>query len=304
MTPLRWLRSHVPAEARPALGAIHRLLDEHLTTDRWFIEREYKRVFGRPPDLVHPRTFNEKIQWRKLYDRQPIHKTMTDKIAVRDYVASRVGERYLVPSLGVYERPEEVPWEELPAPYVVKASPGCGWNLFVHDPAEADFSEMNRTLRGWLKTDFYRHAREWAYKDVPRRILIERFIGIERRPFDDFKFFCFDGVPQVGYRLVDRYGNYTQTWYDANWMPLPFHGKRPAAAPTPAPPALPEMLDVARRLSDGVDFVRVDLYHIDGRVYCGEMTLYPCGGFEVYSTPDADAWLGAFWNLQTSTRTP
>jgi hypothetical protein len=142
------------------------------------------------------------VQWRKLYDRRPIHQVVSDKVAARDYIASRVGTDYLVPMLGVYEKPELIPWAELTAPYVIKAAHGCGWNLFVFDSAEVDPAEMTRTLRGWLKTNFHYHGREWAYKDIPRRLIVERFIGPGRDAPEDFKFLCFDGVPQVMYVIA------------------------------------------------------------------------------------------------------
>ena len=297
MTTLNWLRDHTPAVARPALGTAHRVLDDHLTSDRRFIEREFVRVFGRAPDLDHPRSFSEKLQWRKLHDRRPLHSLVSDKVAVRDYIAARVGTDYLVPLLGVFERPEDVPWAELPTPYVVKASHGCQWNLFVFDPAEVDRSEMNCTLHRWLRTNFYYHAREWAYKDIPRRIIIERFIGPGREAPDDFKFLCFDGLPQVLYVRADRFTQPTQTWYDTTWTTLRFRTDPGPAPPRPAPAALPEMLEVARKLSEDLDFIRVDLYCIEGRVYCGELTLYPGAGFEPYDPPEADEWLGRFWTL-------
>ncbi len=292
-----WLRVHTPEEVRPALAGLHRFLDDHLTSDRRYIEREFVRVFGRKPDLDRPTTFSEKLQWRKLYDRSPLHSLVSDKVAVRDFMAARVGADYLVPLLGVFERPEDIPWGELEAPYVIKASHGCQWNLFVFDPAEVDHSELERTLRRWLKTSFFYHAREWAYRDIPRRIIAERFIGPGREAPDDFKFLCFDGRPRALYVRAGRFSQPTQTWYETTWAPLAFRNVPGPAPPQPAPAALPEMLEVASRLSEGFDFIRVDLYFVGGRVYCGELTLYPGAGFERYDPPEADEWLGGFWRL-------
>jgi len=279
------------------LAATHRFLDIHLSTDRSIIRRQYARNFGRPPDLSHPRSLNEMIQRRKLHDRRPILRMFCDKVAVRDYVAAHVGPEYLVPLLGVFKRPEEIPWDELSAPYVVKASHGCGWNLFVFDSAEADPSKMTRALRDWLKTDFFYNAREWAYKGVPRRIMVERFIGCGRDAPDEFKFLCFDGVPRAAYVMADRFTNPTMTWYSIDWTPLPFASNPGPASPRPAPPALDEMLKVAAKLSQGMDFLRVDLYCVEGRVYCGELTVYPSAGYELFEPPEAGEWLGRFWTL-------
>ena len=297
MATIDWLRNHTPAAVRPALGALHRAADNRLTRDKSFIERQHASVFGKIPDLAQPRTFNEKVQWRKLYDRRPIYQLLSDKVAARDYVAARVGPECLVPTLGVFEKPEDIPWTELPTPYVIKAAHGCGWNLFVFDPAEADPPEMTGTLRRWLKTNHYYRGREWAYKHIPRRIIIERFVGSGRDAPDDFKFFCFDGVPQAIYLLQNRFDQPTITFFDTGWTVLPFSMKYPRGPGGPAPSALAEMLGIARNLSEGFDFLRVDLYCIDGRVYCGELTVYPGCGLDPFAPPAADEWLGRFWKL-------
>ena len=297
LTGIDWLRNHTPTVLRPALGALHRLADNHLIGDKSFIERQYVDFFGEIPDLAQPRTFNEKVQWRKLYDRRPLYQLLSDKVAVRDYLAARVGPDYLVPMLGVFEKPKDIPWAELPTPYVIKAAHGCGWNLFVHDSAEADPSGLTRTLRRWLKTNYYYQGREWAYKDIPRRLIIERFIGPGREAPEDFKIFCFDGVPQAIYLLRDRFTRPTITWFDPAWARLPFGMKYPQGPARRTPSALAEMLAIARKLSQGFDFLRVDLYSVDGRVYCGELTIYPGCGLDRFTPPERDEWLGGFWKL-------
>jgi hypothetical protein len=237
------------------------------------------------------------VLWRKLYDRRPLYTLLCDKVAVRDYVAGHVGPEYLVPMLGVFEKPQDIPWAELPSPYVIKAAHGSGWNLFVFDAAEADPSEMTRTLDRWLKMNFYSRVREWAYKDIPRRLIIERFIGTGREAPEDFKFFCFDGVPQAIYVVRDRFTRPTITWYETKWTVLPIRYISPPGPARPAPAALEEMLAIARRLSEGFDFLRVDLYCVEERVYCGELTIYPGCGLSRFTPPERDEWLGGFWKL-------
>ena len=289
-----WLRKHTPARMRPGLAAVHRFLDTRLSSDAGFVRRQHHQIHGKLPDLAHPRTFNEKIQWRKLHDRRPLYRVLSDKVAFRDYVAAQAGSEYLVPLLGVFDRPEEIPWDALPAPCVIKATHGCEWNIFVFDSVEADRTRLSHTLRRWLKTNHYYHAREWAYRKLPRRIVVERFLGTGRRTPDDFKFFCFDGVPRAIWVLQDRFGKPIEGWYDPEWGPLAVMGTPQAAHPRP--PALAEMLSVASKLSAGLDFLRVDLYCLDGRVYCGELTVYPGGGLWPYTT-EQEEWLGAFWTL-------
>jgi hypothetical protein len=303
LTAIDWLRNHAPTTIRPALGALHGALDARFSSDKGFIERQYAHVFGRVPDLTQPRTLNEKVQWRKLYDRRPLYQIVSDKVAARDYLANRVGPDHLVPILGVFRKPEDIPWAELPTPYVIKAAHGSGWNRFVFDSAEVDLPELVHTLRRWLRTNYYYQGREWAYKGIPRRLIIEHFIGRGREAPQDFKFFCFDGVPQAIYVLQDRFTRSTITWYDTQWVFLPFSMHSPQGPTQPAPGALDEMLVIARKLSRGTDFLRVDLYCVDGRVYCGELTVYPGCGLDQFTPPERDEWLGGFWKLPVAKST-
>lgn len=293
-----FLRSHLPDWSRSAARAVSPWLRRHLLSDRRSLEDQFAAVFGRAPDFATPRTFNEKVNWRKLYDRNPLQQLVTDKVAAREYVASRVGADYLMPLLGVFNKPEDIPWAQLPAPYVIKATHGSGWNVFVADPACLEPREAVRKLQGWLQTDYYPPAREWAYKHIPRRLIVERFIGSTRdRAPEDFKFFCFDGLPQVIQVDHDRFTHHTRTLYDMSWQELPVEYGYPSGPIIPAPTGLPEMVRVATELSRGFDFVRVDLYYIEGRVHFGELTVYPEAGFGPFTPPEWDEWLGAFWRL-------
>ncbi len=249
------------------------------------------------PDLVHPEGFNEKILWRMLYDRRPLLQVCSDRIAVRDYVAARAGEKYLAPLLGVFEKPEDIPWADLSPPYVVKATHGCKWNIVVRDRAEVDQEGFCRMLNRWLRTNYYHANSEWSYKHVPRRIMVERFVGVDGNLPDDYKFYCFDGEP-AGLNFNDqRFSPYRTTWLDPSWNLLPFDGVSYPCGPLIPPPAgLGEMLDVARALSAEFDFVRVDLYCVDGRVYFGELTTTPAAASYGYPS-GGDRWFGQRWRL-------
>jgi hypothetical protein len=299
LSALDLLRTHTPAPLRPALAAAHRFVDVNLANDRSFIRRQYAAVFGRPPDLVRPSRFSEKIQWRKLNDRRPEWKIFCDKLATRDYVTTRLGPSHVAPLAGVYDCPEQLPWMELPVPCVIKASHATGMNLFIFDRDELEPVGMSRTMRRWLKTDHYRHGREWGYKDLPRKILVEGFLGDGRQAPDDFRLLCFDGVPRFVYVVHDRFGQATLDWYNPDWVPAPLRSVRyPRAEVEPAAPSLlPEMLEAAARLSAGFDFLRVDLYCAGGRVRCGELTVYPGCGLERFDPPEADEMLGQLWKL-------
>lgn len=288
----------MPGRLRPLARAVSPALRRWLLNDRQFLEDEYAATFGRVPDLTRPVSFNEKVNWRKLHDRNRLHELALDKVAVRDYVAARVDPSYLVPILGVFARPEDIPWAELPAPYVVKASHGSGWNIFVGDPSDLDLQELVRTLQQWLRTNYYPRAREWAYRRIPRRLVVERFLGggPDKVP-EDYKFFCFDGVPRLVQVDYDRFTHHTRTLYDTSWRALPVEYAYPPGQTTCAPSRLPELTHVASELSQDFDFVRVDLYCVDDRVYFGELTIYPEAGFGRFTPSDWDEWLGSFWRL-------
>ena len=264
--------------------------------------RLQRRSLGRVPDLVNPQLFTDKIRWRMLYDRRPLLQMCSDRLAARDYVAARAGEKYLVPLLGVFDRPAEVPWAHLPPPYVVKATHGQGWNLFVRGPGEVDAEDFQQQLERWLKTNFYHVSWEWSYKDVPRRIIVERFIGLEGKAPDDYKVHCFDGEPRAIGVCHDRFTPaYKWTWHDPSWNSLsfvsPFH-RQLQSTPTLAPPPsrLEEMLELARVLSRGFDYVRVDLYCVGDEVYFGELTPTQAAANRPLSEA-GETWMGAFWQL-------
>jgi hypothetical protein len=254
--------------------------------------------FGRLPNLAHPQRYSDKIRWRLLYDRRPLLRVCSDRLASRDYVAARAGEKYLVPLLGVFDRPEHVPWGELVPPYVVKATHGCGWNIFVRDSKDVDPEGFERTLEGWLKTDFYHVNREWSYKHVPRRIMVESFIGLGEELPPDFKFYCFDGEPKAIGVCYDRYKPGERwTWRDPEWNTLTFISPvYPPGSPTSPPSRLAEMLEVARAVSHDFDHVRVDLYCVGEQVYFGELTPTQATGRRPF-TDAGEAWMGAFWQL-------
>jgi hypothetical protein len=293
----RKLRANLPAPLLPVAR-----LGSHAARQSTFrllaALRLQQRVFGRAPDLVHPQLYTDKIRWRMLYDRRPLLEMCSDRLAVRHFVATRVGEQCLVPLLGVFDRPGDIDWGALSPPYVVKATHGCGWNIIVRHSEEVDPEAFERTLSSWLETNYYHVNWEWSYKRVPRRIIVERFIGLDGALPADFKFYCFDGEPRAISACYGRSSpEMTWTWRDLSWNVLTFADRsHPASLPARPPSRLGEMVEVARGLSQGFDHVRVDLYCAGDRVYFGELTTtQAAGGWPL--TDAGEAWLGAFWHL-------
>lgn len=259
----------------------------------------YKKTFGVFPNIVHPKTFNEKVQYRKLHDRRPLLTQLVDKYGAREYVAAKMGEDILPKLLFVTENPSEIPFDTLPDKFVVKPTHGAGWVFVVTDKRTADAAEIIRQCKFWLCQNYYNWTREWAYRDVKPRILVEEFIGDESGAIPiDYKFFVFGG--KIAFVQVDigRFKTLRRNIYDTAWNRLDIALDFPnSPEEIPRPPRLEQMIDCARVLADGIDFVSVDLYDTRGKVYFGEFTLAPGHGFVRFHPKTFDEYLGGLWRI-------
>jgi len=246
---------------------------------RWFFRRRCSR----------PRTFFERLHWNLLqrYDERLV-KT-SDKIGVRDYVASKVGSKYLTKIYGVYESAKQIPFSTLPEKYVLKANHGSGWNVFVRSKRQVQENEIRKKCDEWLKQVYSGYA-EWWYGGIPAKLFAEEFLeDAERGIPNDYKFFVFRG--QVGLVQVDtaRFTDHRRNLYDPDWTPLESTLLYPRGTEIPRPAAYDEMKRVAEKLGEEFDFVRVDLYSVEGRVIFGEMTYFPECGAASFSSRELDA---------------
>lgn len=252
----------------------------------------------RPMNIRHPRRFNEKIHWLKLHPMIRNGEILADKYRVREYVEEKIGEQYLVPLLGVYDKVEDIHFESLPKQFVLKANHGSGWNIICKDKSEIDWKVACRKMKYWLKHTQYHVSREWQYKHCPRKIICEQFLEYN---IVDYKFFCFDGVPRYIQIDVGRFTQHRRAFLSPDWQLQPFTTLYPCPAQTPErPDELEEMLDIARRLSEGMNFVRVDLYIHNHQVYFGEITLHPGGGCDFFLPDKYDYILGDMLRIQNA----
>ncbi|MGB5981873.1 MAG: ATP-grasp fold amidoligase family protein [Nonlabens sp.] len=233
-------------------------------------------------DLNDPKDFNQKIQWLKVYFHVNILHELADKYAVRDFVKRRAGEKYLNELISVHSHAEDIDFNKLPDQFVIKGAHGCHYNLIVPDKSKLNINKARKLLNKWLARDYFKiSGGEWAYKDVPRRLVIEKFMKQEGREIlNDYKFFCFNGKPKfIQVDLERNVANY-RCYYDINWEKQPFYTERNQRYinDVERPVCLEEMVGVARKLSKGFPFVRVDLYDVNDRVVFGEMTFYPADG--------------------------
>ncbi len=286
---------------RPAL---HFAADRIPWLDRLRVKRRLRRALraslGYEPDFRHPRTFNERIAHKILNDRNPLIPLTLDKVRVRDWVAERISPDYLVPLLGIWERARDIPWDDLPGSFVAKTNHGSAYNLIVPDKAKQDRAEAIRTLDGWMAENYYERAREWGYRDIPRRILIEEFLhGRDGGVPEDYKLFCFGGQPRL---LKVIHGRFTPAdrhfYYDPQTLePLDLGAFHPADFPSdpPPPPEARGLCDLAARLAAPFDAVRVDFYLIDGRPYFGELTHYTGAASISLGSYEKDLRVGEMW---------
>lgn len=285
------------------VALIHRM---EWLPDKLYLQLLYFFEMGKPLNLKSPHTFQEKIQWLKLYNRRPEYTTMVDKFAVKDYVSKIIGAEYIIPTIGIWDKFSDIDFNILPKKFVLKTTHGgggCGVVL-CHDKSKFDKERARKILEASLKSDIYRSLREWPYKNVPRRIIAEELLEIpESDDLSDYKIFCFNGKPRflkVDFgRFVEHHANY----YDLDWKLLPFgeEGLMPVATHNiPKPSNLDRMLDLAVKLSLGHPFVRVDFYNIAGRIFFGELTFYPGSGTIHFGPREWDIKVGKMLDLDLS----
>ena len=264
-------------------------------SDRQFNELTYWHNFGRPLHLNPPVTFNEKIQWLKLYGSTEMCTSLVDKFAVREYVALRIGSQYLNELYGLFDHETDIDFDSLPQKFVLKATHGSGWNILCRDKSQFDVDDARKRLKKWLESNFYRVSRELNYKKIPPRIICERFLEDENKNLLDYKFFCFDGRVEVIQMDFDRYMDHTRNMYDRNWDLCPFIFIYPNnSLKLKRPENLEKMIEIAETLAGEMPFVRVDLYNLSSKIYFGEMTFTPESGLGKFEPAEWDYKLGTY----------
>lgn len=266
-------------------------------TDELSIKISYKLKIGKTLNLKNPITFNEKLQWLKLNDRNPQHTINVDKFLVREYVKSKIGEEYLIPILDIYNNTDEIDFDSLPNQFVLKCNHNSGTGMCIcNNKSILDIKKIKKELNKGLKENYYKYSKEWPYKDVPKKIICEKYMSDGKsKELIDYKFLSFNGKVKIIFTVSNRNlgNNMKVDFFDVEWNHLPFTRHYPSSNRNIKPPInLNKMIELATILSENETFVRVDFYDINGDIFFGELTYFPGSGFEEFSPEIWDKNIG------------
>lgn len=267
--------------------------------DRAYLEIMFYCETGRKLNLKNPLTFNEKLQWIKLYDRKPEYVIYVDKFAAREYIKQTIGGRYLIPLIGVYSAVGEIPWDELPRRFVLKCTHGSGCNIICKDKNNLDISLAKKQLSRWLNTNYFYSTREWPYKNVKPRIICEKFISGTGKVPNDLKVMCFNEKAKLIQVHMNRFGdNHTQDFYDIAWNKTDIsQGNNMSNKTKKKPLYFKEILKLSELLARDKYHVRIDWYEVGGKLYFGEITFFDASGFDSFDNPEDELMLGSWIDL-------
>ena len=273
-------------------------------SDEDFLKKVFPKYMGYPLDLENPKTFSEKLQWLKVNYRNPIQPVMVDKHEAKHFIAERVGNQYIIPTLAVWDSVEDIDIDALPNQFVLKSTHDSGGIVICKDKSSFDFEAAKAKLSASLKRDYSKIAREWPYQNVLRRIIAEEYISeLGNDDLLDYKMYSFHGEPKLTVVCSDRFSK-TETrmnFYDINWEPMGIHFGHypPLPLEFPKPATYEEMKRLTAELSKDCPFLRVDFYEIKGRLFIGELTFFPGAGLEKFRPMSKDYELGEWLHLET-----
>lgn len=293
------------------MGKIHMRKFLRYVPDSLYISLKYLYHEHKIPNLISPKGFNEKLQWLKLHDRNKKYISFVDKHEVKKYVADVIGSEHIIPEYGVWDSFDDIEFDNLPNEFVLKTTHDCGGVYVCKDKSKLDIKKAKSFIESHLSNSYFYEGREWPYKYVKPRIIAEKLMTdlqvIGNKAFDqnaegliDYKFYCFDGEPKFLYvafaNMVNGKKNDLLTFMNMDWTVAPFYRKDHKAFPgkIEKPNCFEEMVDIARKLSKGLSFVRVDLYAINNEVFFSELTLTPGSGFGCFNPPEWEKKIGSW----------
>ncbi len=275
-----------------------------LIPDKLFLQLLYRRVFDKELNLENPKTYNEKLQWMKLYGRDPLYTKLVDKYEVKKWVADKIGDQYIIPTLGVWDSFDDIDFEALPNQFVLKCTHDSGGVVIVKDKSKFKINDARRKINTCMKRNYFWDGREWPYKNVKPRIIAEKFMSfgdVSKNDIPDYKFYGFDGKVTALMIATDRQSGHTKfDFFDRDFNFLPFRWGHDHAVLRPSKPEnYDQMIEIAEKLSVGFPHVRVDLYNINGKIYFGELTFTHWSGFCPFEPEEWDYKFGSWITLPT-----
>lgn len=266
-------------------------------SDEAYLKMAFRIQMGKKLDLENPRTYSEKLQWLKLYDRKPEYCQMVDKYEVKEYVAQQIGQEYIIPTLGVWDSFEEIDFDSLPSRFVLKCTHDSGGLVICKDKSQLDIKAACKKISKCLKANYYWQNREWPYKDLKPRIIAEQYMeDSHTADLRDYKFFCFNGEMKALFIATERQSAATETrfdFFDADFNHLNFRNGHPNADTLPEKPVcFEEMKVLAAKLSEGIPQLRVDFYEVNGKTYFGELTFFHWSGMMPFEPEEWDYTFG------------
>ena len=301
---MSWLRKLLNNPLKPG-AVLMRKLGPWIKDDETYLRWYYFFSMRKRLNLKTPSTFNEKVNWLKLHDHNPLYTSLVDKLEAKDYVTKKVGAGHVFPTLGIWHRPEDIEWDALPSRFVLKTTQGGGGIgvIICHDKTKFDKAKATAKLNSALKQNLYTSSREWPYRDVRPRIFAEPYMEDEHGELRDYKFFCFNGKCRMLFVATERQTREEPffNFFDEKYQPLPFRQGHPVNPVIPAKPdGFDEMVRIAEQLSEGLPHVRMDMYEIKGKVYFGEYTFYHFGGVVPFVPAEWDEKIGSWLTIPTT----
>ena len=267
--------------------------------DKKYLTYIYKEHMGKELNLENPKTFNEKLQWLKLYNRNSKYTSLVDKYEVRKYVSDVIGKQYLIPCLGIYDSIKDINFDKLPNQFVLKTTHDSGTVVVCENKDTFDKKNAIKLLKKRLKRKYFYLFREWPYKNVRPRIIVEQFMEDDKtHALDDYKFYCFDGEPKVLMVITNRKSTPNINFFDMDFNELDVQQEYERGNKViDKPKGFEDMKMLARKLSKGIPHVRVDFYHINNRIYFGELTFFDSAGLGKFEPEEYDLIFGNYIDL-------
>ena len=295
--------------------AIPQLVVENLTkrkllnwmSDSAYLKLRYRTIFHKKLNLKNPKTFNEKLQWLKIYDRKPEYIALVDKVAVKDYISQKIGSEYVIPTIGVWQNVDEIHIEELPNQFVLKCNHDSGSVVICRDKRTFNWEKAKEKLRKKQNSNLFWFGREWPYKHVKPCIMAEVYMEDEtqKQGLTDYKFYCFNGEPKFLYvsQGLEDHSTAIISFLTPDWTMAPYRRMdfKPLDECPPQPKNYLKMREFSRKLSEGYPFARVDMYEINGKLYFSELTFFPSSGFTPFVPDEWDGIIGDWLVLPEKT---